>query len=683
VERHQSEITMIGRLLVVLSLLAPLGAWAQMPPQNLTATDGDEEVSLTWEEPTLEEDSLLCYRVYRATTSIDGNPDDHIEDRIAELDASGGGSPAYTDTDVINGTQYFYRVTAETGEAEEGTLSCGGPEAEESAFSNEAMATPGPVTLQITQPAVPVSQPVEAGDAVEVTVQGTNVPPDEAVQLRYRQGGETSFTDVPMNQEGGEFVASIPGTAVTAKGVEFIVTTRNNQGDEVRKPADGIASIRVETDALSVTQPGGTAPLAYRMVSFPTQLNDPQLSNLFEPLGSYDPTKWRLFEIDGGGATSSEDIYVERDDLSATLQTGDGIWLISQSEATLGPVRGTSVRTDQPYEIPLQEGWNLIGNPFAFDVPTSQLRVENSAGTLKEVYGFEGEFEMDVSVLEPYRGYLVRLSGGQAGTLVIDPAPSGSEASSPSTASAQTTWQVEVSAQVDQARDGHNTMGVAPGASTQVDPVDRREPPPIGNFVSLAFRPPGQYGELGRDIRGTTPSLHTWTAEVQTNVSGMVTITTSGIPSVPQDQEAWLVDPVLDVTRNLRKTSRYQFPALGEEATRRLQFLVGAPAVVQQTLRRENTRPQRVELLPSVPNPIRTHATLRYQLPEPMRVTLEVYDLLGRRVTTLVDGRQVEAGTHAYSWTPGAAGEGVSSGTYLLRLRAGETTRTRRLVVVR
>ena len=62
-------------------------------------------------------------------------------------------------------------------------------------------------------------------------------------------------------------------------------------------------------------------------------------------------------------------------------------------------------------------------------------------------------------------------------------------------------------------------------------------------------------------------------------------------------------------------------------------------------------------------------------------LTLELHDLLGRRVATLVDDRQVEAGTHTYNWTPRS--RMVSSGTYTLRLRAGDATRTRRLAVVR
>lgn len=676
---------MAGRLLLALFVLVPSTALAQVP-QNLEATAGDRQVPLTWDAPQVEEgDTLTCYRVYRDTDSIpDDSPGDLSELRVAEVEPPGEGTPSYTDSGLSNGTTYFYRVTAEIGETGNGTVSCGGSDPEESSFSNQASATPfAPTVLQITSPTIPVSQPVDAGTAVDVTVEGTNVPPNETVRLRYRQGGEASFTTLTMAQDGTKFTASIPGADVTARGAEYIVVTRDEGGNVVRTPSGSVASIRVQSETLSFTQPGGTAQTAYRMVSYPTQLGDPQLSNLFGALAPYDPTEWRLFSVPEDGFTSSGGGYVEQDDLGATLQAGEGLWLISRSGATLGPVQGTSLRTDQAFQIPLHEGWNLIGNPFAFPVPVSQLRVVNTAGTLQDVFGYNGTFvpKAGGDVIEPYRGVLVRLSNGQAGTLVID--PTQSTTSAPSRKAARMRWHVDVSARVDRARDAFNTFGVHADADEGIDPLDGREPPPVGDYVSLAFRPPSQEGRLWRDVRGTEASLQTWTATVRTNVSGMVTLRATGLQSVPEGTAVWLADPALDLTQNLRETPRYQFPASGNETTRQLRFLAGAPAAVHEALDRGSSRPQRVRLLPAVPHPVRSHATLRYEVPEPMRITLELYDLLGRRVATLVDDRRVETGTHTYPWTPRAKGQAVPNGTYLLRLRARESTRTRRLVVVR
>jgi hypothetical protein len=72
------------------------------------------------------------------------------------------------------------------------------------------------------------------------------------------------------------------------------------------------------------------------------------------------------------------------------------------------------------------------------------------------------------------------------------------------------------------------------------------------------------------------------------------------------------------------------------------------------------------------PNPFALEASIRYALPEAASVEVVVYDLLGRTVATLVDARQ-EAGFHELRWD----GVQVASGTYLVRLRAGDFTATR------
>ncbi|MCS3659420.1 T9SS type A sorting domain-containing protein [Salinibacter ruber] len=671
---------MTSRLLLLLGLLLPLGAVAQ-EPQNLDAVPGNQENTLTWDAPTVDDKTVVCYGVYRDTESIlNDNPEDQGEKRVDEVDAAGEESPSYTDTGLTNGETYYYRVTAETAETEDTPTTCGSSNTEESSFSNEPPpATPfAPVTLQIIEPTVPESEPVDARENVEVEVNATNVPSEEPVRLRYRQGGADMFSLAAMEEEGDTFTGAIPGEQATLRGIEFFVFTLNPAGDTVRAPSEGVTSIRVEADTESLSQPGGTAATAYRMVSFPGELDDPQLSNLFSSLGSYDPVEWRLFRADG-----AEGDYVEQSNLSKSLSPGEGLWFIRRSSGTLTSVEATSIRTDRPYEIQLDEGWNLIGNPFAFDVPLSQVRVENTAGSLQDVFGYNGNFvNQQGGVLEPYRGYLVYLSGGQNGTLVVHPSPEEAPATTSSARAPDARWAVDLSARVGQARDPMNTLGTAPNATDGVEAADGREPPPIGDYVSLSFRAPSQDRGLWRDMRSTGGGLRTWTAEVRTNVSGLVTVNASDISSVPDDQSVWLVDPVLDQTQNLRETPTYQFPASEATDARSLRILVGPSAAVQRRLGRDADRPERVELLPSVPHPVRSYATFRYRVPERTRATLELYDLLGRRVATLVDDESVGPGTHTYAWTRQNTGGTLSSGAYLLRLQAGDVTRTRRLVIM-
>jgi hypothetical protein len=88
--------------------------------------------------------------------------------------------------------------------------------------------------------------------------------------------------------------------------------------------------------------------------------------------------------------------------------------------------------------------------------------------------------------------------------------------------------------------------------------------------------------------------------------------------------------------------------------------------------------PSAVALLPVAPNPVSASARLRYELPEATAVRLQVFDLLGRRVATLVDGEK-PAGRHEVSWRSA----GLASGTYFVRLQAGSTAQTQMLRLVR
>ena len=94
-------------------------------------------------------------------------------------------------------------------------------------------------------------------------------------------------------------------------------------------------------------------------------------------------------------------------------------------------------------------------------------------------------------------------------------------------------------------------------------------------------------------------------------------------------------------------------------------------------------RPAVFSLHPNFPNPFNTSTTIRYELPRSAPVELTIYDLLGRKMRTLVD-RMQDAGTHAVVWD-GKDGRNrfVGSGAYLYRLKAGGLVKTRKLLLLR
>jgi hypothetical protein len=92
-------------------------------------------------------------------------------------------------------------------------------------------------------------------------------------------------------------------------------------------------------------------------------------------------------------------------------------------------------------------------------------------------------------------------------------------------------------------------------------------------------------------------------------------------------------------------------------------------------------RYQLLELAPAEPNPFTSATTLRFMLSEPERVTIKVYDIRGRAVSTLAD-RVCSAGGHTVTWSgTGPDGSRVAPGIYLVAARAGSQTETRKLVL--
>lgn len=88
--------------------------------------------------------------------------------------------------------------------------------------------------------------------------------------------------------------------------------------------------------------------------------------------------------------------------------------------------------------------------------------------------------------------------------------------------------------------------------------------------------------------------------------------------------------------------------------------------------------PSDLKLHQNYPNPFNPATVLRFEVPGDLEVQLAVYDVLGRRVTTLVNER-MEAGYHEAVFDA----SGLASGVYLYRLRAGEMMLTRKMMLVR
>ncbi len=86
----------------------------------------------------------------------------------------------------------------------------------------------------------------------------------------------------------------------------------------------------------------------------------------------------------------------------------------------------------------------------------------------------------------------------------------------------------------------------------------------------------------------------------------------------------------------------------------------------------------------NAPNPFSVSTAISIELPLPDIVTLQVFDMTGRLITTLADNTTLEFGIHTFIWTVhDESGNSVSPGIYFYRLVTSETTITNRMILVR
>jgi hypothetical protein len=92
----------------------------------------------------------------------------------------------------------------------------------------------------------------------------------------------------------------------------------------------------------------------------------------------------------------------------------------------------------------------------------------------------------------------------------------------------------------------------------------------------------------------------------------------------------------------------------------------------------ENNLPKEFELMQNYPNPFNPFTLIEFNVPAKSKVTLKVYDYLGREVATLVD-KELEPGKNAVSWNA----INYSSGVYFYKLTSGNISLSKSMLMIK
>ena len=93
--------------------------------------------------------------------------------------------------------------------------------------------------------------------------------------------------------------------------------------------------------------------------------------------------------------------------------------------------------------------------------------------------------------------------------------------------------------------------------------------------------------------------------------------------------------------------------------------------------------PDKYKLKNCYPNPFNPITTLRYELPEYALVNITIYDMMGRKVKTLINDQQTP-GYRSTQWnTTNDVNSPVSAGIYLYMIQAGDFRQTKKMVLLK
>ena len=356
--------------------------------------------------------------------------------------------------------------------------------------------------------------------------------------------------------------------------------------------------------------------------------------------------------------------------------------------------------------------WGFYGNPFPYSVDYDVVRSgsnfattvyvwDSKAGSYASWNGSSGSLKN--GTILPYQGFFAQATSNSA-TLTFDAdadyGDAGGSAIFRPTNDMIQTGSLKLSLNSENYfdeiyfsfRNGDANVGLDHGDALKLMPLMASS-----RLVSLTHN-----GENSLDINNL-PFEHEETISIPLDVMSLsleeenyVTGTSEvsmswNLDDLPEHVDLTLVDNLTgemvylnnEISHTFTTEPKGSFSANYEEAVGIYPLLGDARFSVQVSYGALDNAPVKVipkdyALSPVYPNPFNPSATVRFDVPEVSRVELQVYDVTGKLVETLLNERMA-AGQHQYTWQP----QELATGTYFLRLITANQTFIQKVTYVK
>jgi hypothetical protein len=574
-----------------------------------------------------------------------------------------GPSVSFSNSGLSVSTQYFYDVFSYNGAGSAINYLTTSPlEGSQSTTATPLDSTP-PVfgtnsTASTLVPGVDLSVSADFSDPESDVVNAT-------VQYRSASSVTSTFTDLAMVRgTGNTWTATVPSLSVGELGVEYHFSIENGAGLTAVSTAFH-ARIVHGTDGLTLTINTEHAKSRnnYRIIAIPLVLENNTVNAVFsDEFGAYDDKVWRMYHYNNASNPPLTNLNG-----NSTLVPGKGYWFLS-SVPPAGPIdTGPGTTVAVPFSIPINTGWNQIGNPFNFDISWDDVLAANptlAADLSPEVRTWTGSIQ-SVTEIEKFTGGYIRNMGSSASLLMPaakNPAINGrSGAVEVRNPLSDLHWEVRLALSSGELQYNLGGFGMHPDAREEAERLDDYNLPRFFDYLEV------RYPKVRYDMTVTRDMVppqkeYVWTFTTETNQPGeAITLTWDNSYFGDGNRQLWLTEAesgkVWDMRRETVASVPFREVVEWKAAFGNLDFVT------------EVTLPQESRIIQAYPIPFDGEISVNFAVSRAGEVKLEVLDINGRTAGSLVNGL-MDKGRYLAVWKVGDRVP-VPAGLYVLRLRAG------------
>ncbi len=387
------------------------------------------------------------------------------------------------------------------------------------------------------------------------------------------------------------------------------------------------------------------------------------------------------------------------DTFASNIEPGEGFWLLNQNRETIVlPPDAEPVSDNLSFNVPLSAGWNQIGNPFVVPIRFDLLQVIGPDGSqwsvseaaqrgliLPVLYSYDAsdnEYSWETSLqamdVVPFEGYW--LLAYRDVTLVF-PAPrlTTLASSDPAGASAagQDGWQIGLQVEAAGQRRAPRYLGVADGATDQMDVRDVPAPPSLlrsGPALDAWFTIGDESdARYLADMRSSATTRQSWDLTVLSEAPGApVTVRWPNLSAgLPDDLVATLTDVASGRQVYMRTSESYTFTSQAGGAR---DFTITVRPRAEATL----------GLTASTRSLAGAGLEIAYTLSSDAAVDIEIRNIAGRVVRKIAQNRSATEGQNTLVWNGiSESGTAVPAGTYLVQVTARSSETGEQMSVIR